>query len=394
MTPTPTKSLNVAVFVTVLLLLTLTATAQAVQSIKIGLNFPLTGDLKDMGITSREGAEIVRAEVNAEGGLLIGDKRYPVEFIYADNESNVEKAVSGALNLISRENVLGIIGPCASSNAIPVGGISESFKIPMVSSTSTNPKTTLKRPFVFRACFLDSFQGEAMARFATKEFKAEKAAVLFDSENAYPRGLAEFFKSAFEGIKGPGSVVAYESYEADDSDLSALLATIVKSDADVLFVPQYAHELPNILKQIRAAGWKKSVLGGDAWEASDLMENCGDLCKGLYFSSHFAAVGAKGIAGDFVERYQAQTKQSPTAFGALAYDATKLMLKAISRVDDFTGNLFIDRAAVKEQLASIQGFQGVSGIVNMNASGDPAKSAVVIRITENGEFESYSSEAP
>lgn len=371
-----------------------TGAAQGVETISIGFDLPLTGPLKDMGINSREGAELVLEEINREGGLLVAGTRYPVRFVYADNKSNVEGAVSGALNLISRDKVLGIVGPCASSNAIPVGGIADSFKTPMISPTSTNPKTTLNRPFVFRACFLDNFQGEAMARFATKEFKAQKAAVLYDIDNAYPKGLAEFFKSSFEKIKGTGSVVAFESYQSDAGNLSASLKRIVASGADVLFIPQYAHELPGILKQVRAAGWRKDILGGDGWEASDLMANCGDLCKGLYFSSHFGALGAKGSAGAFVERYQTRTKQLPTAFGALGYDATKLMLAAISRVDGLTGNLFTDRAKVKEQIAAFQGFEGVSGIVNMNASGDPAKSAVVLRITERGEFEAYATEAP
>ncbi len=390
----PTSHLKLPVFMMILLLSGFTAIAEATESIIIGLNLPLTGSLKDIGNHSREGAELVKEQVNAEGGLLVGGKRYPVKFVYADNKSNLESAVSGALNLISREKVLGIVGPCASSNAIPVGGISESFKAPMISPTSTNPKTTENRPFVFRACFLDNFQGEAMARFSIKEFKAEKAAVLYDIDNAYPKGLAEFFKYGFEKLKGEGSVVAFESYESDASDLSANLQRIVVSGADVLFVPQYAHELPNILAQVRAAGWKKEIMGGDAWEASDLMENCGDLCKGLYFSSHFGALGAKGKALAFVDQYQAKTRQSPTAFGALGYDATRLMLEAISQVDSLTGNLFADRAAIKEKLATIHGFEGVSGIVNMTPGGDPAKSAVVIRINDQGQFESYATEMP
>lgn len=372
----------------------LTAMAHAAEPIVIGLDLPLSGSLKDIGITSKEGAEIALEEINAAGGLLIGGTRHLVRFVYADNKSNVESAVAGALHMISREKVLGIVGPCASSNAIPVGGIAESFKTPMVSPTSTNPKTTQQRPFVFRACFLDNFQGEAMAKFAIKEFNAEKAAVIYDIDNAYPKGLAEFFKSSFEAKKGPGSVVAFESFETDASKLSASFKRIVDSGADVLFVPQYAHELPGILQQAKAAGWNKPVLGGDAWEASDLMANCGDLCKGQFFSSHFAAVGAKGKANDFVEKYTAKTGQLPTAFGALGYDATKFMLEAISRVDGFTGNLFTDRLKVKEQIAAARGFEGVSGTINMNESGDPAKSAVIIRINEQGQFEAYASESP
>ena len=367
--------------------------AQAAETIKIGINLPLSGGMKNLGSNSLEGAKIAKDEVNAQGGLLIGDKRYLVEFVEGDNQSNVEVAVREALSQISGENVLGIVGPIISSIAIPVGGISESFKISMISPTSTNPRTTQKRPFVFRACFLDDFQGEVMARFATRDLKAEKAAVLFDFDNAYPKGLAEFFKLSFEKEKGEGSVV-FESWESDASDLSQQIARIVESDADVLFVPQYSSELPNIFKQLEAGGWSKPVLGGDAWEASDLLEICGESCKGQYFSSHFAALGAKGMAGDFVKKFNEVNGSTPTAFGGLGYDSAKLLMEAISRIDSFSGNLFIDRAKIKEQMAAIKDFQGVSGVINMNPSGDPLKGAVIIRITDTGEFESYTTVNP
>jgi len=367
--------------------------AQAAETIKIGINLPLSGGMKDLGVNSLQGAEIAKDEVNAQGGLLIGGQRYLVEYVVGDNQSNVEVAVREALSQISGENVLGIIGPIISSIAIPVGGISESFKISMISPTSTNPRTTLKRPFVFRACFLDDFQGEVMARFAIRDLKAEKAAVLFDVENAYPKGLAEFFKLSFEKEKGEGSVV-FESWETDAGDLSQQIARIVDSGADVLFVPQYSNELPNIFKQLEAGGWDKPVLGGDAWEASDLIEICGDSCKGQYFSSHFAALGAQGMAGEFVKNFEAVNGTMPTAFGGLGYDSAKLLLEAVSRIDSFSGNMFIDRAKIKEQMAAIKGFQGVSGEVNMNPSGDPLKGAVIIRITDAGDFEAYTTVNP
>lgn len=368
--------------------------ALAADPIVIGLNLSLSGPRQASGISTRMGAEMLKEEINSEGGLLVGGTRHPVKFLYADNETGLEKAVSGALELISKQKVLGIVGPNSSSRAIPVGGIANSFKAPMISPTSTNPKTTTKRPFVFRACFLDDFQGEVMARFAVNEFKASKAAVLFDSENAYPKGLAEFFKSSFEKEKGSGSVVAYEFFESDYSDLSTNMKKIIESGADVLFLPQYSNELPSMLKQIRAAGWDKPVMGGDAWESSDLMEKCGDLCKGLYFSAHFGAFGAKGKARDFIDAYKAKYNQMPDGYSALGYDAANLLITAVSQLESIDKNLFVAREAVKEQLASIKEYEGVSGILNMNSSGDPSKSAVIIRITEDGAFESYATVEP
>ncbi|MGB3223856.1 MAG: ABC transporter substrate-binding protein [Desulforhopalus sp.] len=383
-------------FLTVLIVLSVgsVVVALAAEPILIGLNLPLSGPRETSGKSTRMGAELLKEEINGEGGVLVGGTRYPLKFIYADNETSLEKAVSGTLQLISKDRVLGVVGPNSSSRAIPAGGIAQSFKAPMISPTSTNPKTTTNRPFVFRACFLDDYQGEVMARFAVSEFKASKAAVLFDSENTYPKGLAAFFKSSFEKEKGAGSVVAYEFFKSDYSDLSSSMKKIMVSGADVLFVPQYSHELPSILKQIKAAGWEKPIIGGDAWESSDLNEKCGDLCKGLFFSAHFGAIGAKGKSKDFIDRYKAKYQQMPDGYSALGYDAANLLITAIAKLDSINKNIFVAREDVKNQLSSIKAYDGVSGVLNMNDSGDPSKSAIIIHITEDGQFESYATIAP
>ena len=379
---------------TLLLVGSFSPATHAAEAVLIGLNLPLSGSLRDLGEDTLAGAELLGSQINDQGGLLVGQTKYPVQFITVDNESNVEKSVSGALKLISHDKVLGIIGPNASSNAIPVGGICSSFKAPMITPTSTNPATTLNRPFVFRSCFLDDFQGEAMAKFAIKQFNAQKAAVLYDKDNAYSKGLAKFFKKSFEEQRGTGAVVVFADYQSNPSDLRSQLTTIVNSGAEVVFVPQFAHELPGILKQIRAAGWDKPVLGGDAWESSELMKNCGDLCKGLFFSSHFSPYGATGKSLTFVKDYEKKNGKLPTGFAALGYDATNLLLTAISKVNTLDIDLFELRTEIKEQIATIRDFEGVSGTINMNISGDPAKSAVIIRINDDGRFEAYGSENP
>lgn len=383
------------VLVTLLISFGFWSIAQAEQVIRIGLNLPLSGAREATGISSREGADLIKDQINDSGGLQVGGKKYKIEYVYADNESTPQGAVAATLKLITQDKVLAIVGPNASSNAIPAGNICESFKTPMVSPTSTNPKTTENRPFVFRACFLDNFQGEVMANFAVSEFKATKAAVLYNIASAYPKGLAEFFKSAFEAKQGAGSVVVSEGYLTNEGkDLSSYLDKIVASDADVLFLPQYAHEIPSLVRQARARGWTKPILGGDAWESSDLMANCGDLCKGLYFSSHFGAIGAEGKTQVFVEQYKAKTNQLPAGYAALGHDAAYLLLTAIGSMESLSEDLLENRATIKNKLASIKGFEGVSGTLDMNVAGDPLKSAVVILINNDGAFESYKTETP
>lgn len=265
----------------------------------------------------------------------------------------------------------------------------------MISPWSTNPKTTKDRPYVFRSCFLDPFQGPVAANFATEEFKAKKAAVLYDIASDYPKGLAEFFKEAFEKVHGPGSVVAFETFTTKDRDFSAQLTKIVKSGADVLFVPQYYDEVPLIVKQAHELGWKKPIMGSDSWGSAELMNLCGDDCKGLFFSTHYAAAGAQGATKEFIDKYKTKYGYVPDDVGALTWDATRLMIQAVQNTGvPLSGDMKKNRDAIKDQLAKIKDFDGITGKMTFNPEGDPSKCAVVVKISNTGEFEFYKSVCP
>jgi branched-chain amino acid transport system substrate-binding protein len=382
-----------AVFVFAVVL-ALSPLAWSGDTIKIGFNIPLTGDAPKVGECSKYAAEMRAEEINSGGGLKVGGKCYKLEFIYTDNESKAESATAAALKLIVQDEVLGIIGPQASKQAIPAGEVSNDNKTPMISPWSTNPKTTENRPYVFRACFLDQFQGPVVANFASEEFGARKAAVLYDIGSDYPKGLAEFFKQAFERINGPGSVVAFETFSTKDVDFSAQLTNIVRSNADVLFTPQYYNEVPLIVKQARELGWDKPILGSDSWGSAELMNLCGNACRGYFFSTHYAAAGAKGATKEFIDKYRAKYGYVPDEVAALTWDAINLMCVAICNTGGLSGNIEKDRDAVKDQLARIKDFEGITGKMTFTTGGNPAKCAVIVKINGKGEFEFYKSVCP
>jgi branched-chain amino acid transport system substrate-binding protein len=364
------------------------------DTIKVGFNIPLTGDIPKVGESSKFAAEMLKDQINGAGGLKVGDKTYKLEFIYEDNESKAESATAAALKLITEDGILAMIGPQASKQAIPAGEVANDNKTPMISAWSTNPQTTEGRPYVFRACFLDPFQGPVAAKFVTEEFGAKKAAVLYDIASDYPKGLAEYFKQAFEKIHGPGSVVAFETFTTKDRDFSAQLTNIVKSGADVLFVPQYYDEVPLIVQQAQQLGWKKPIMGSDSWGSAELMKLCGDACKGYYFSTHYAASGAKGATKEFIDKYKAKYGYVPDDVAALTWDATNLLFQAIKNTKGLTGNIDKDREAVRNQLAQVKDFEGITGKMTFNSTGDPIKCAVVVKINDQGEFEFYKSACP
>jgi branched-chain amino acid transport system substrate-binding protein len=367
---------------------------QAEQTIKIGINAPLTGDIPKVGEGTKFAAQMWLEDVKAAGGLAVGGKKYPVELVIEDNESKAESAVKVATKMITEDGVLVMVGPQASKQAVPAGGIAENYKTPMITPWSTNPDTTKDRPFVFRACFLDPFQGPVLANFITDEFKFKKTAVLYDVASDYPKGLAEFFKKAWEELHGPGSVVAYESFTTKDTDFSSQLTKINSSGAEVLFTPQYYNEVALIVQQAHQLGWKKPIVGSDSWGSAETVNLCGKDCYGLFFSTHYAAAGATGATKAFIDRYQKKHGYVPDDVAALTWDAMLLVQKSIEDSGAITGDLNKDRDSVRSAMGRIKKFKGITGEMTFSGSGDPSKCAVIVRISDKGEFEFYKSACP
>jgi branched-chain amino acid transport system substrate-binding protein len=367
---------------------------KAPESIKIGINAPMTGDIPKVGEGSKFAAQMWLEDVNAAGGIEVGGKKFKVELVIEDNESKAESAVKVATKMITEDEVLVIVGPQSSKQAIPAGGVANNYKTPMISPWSTNPDTTKDRPFVFRGCFLDPFQGPVLANFIKEEFGYTKAAVLYDVASDYPKGLAEFFKEAWEKINGAGSVVAFESFTTKDVDFSSQLTKIRNSGAQVLFTPQYYNEVALIVKQAHELGWDKPIVGSDSWGSAELIEHCGDDCDGLFFSTHYAAAGAKGATKEFIDRYNKEHGYVPDDVGALTWDALRIVQKAIESSGKITGNIEKDRQAVRDALAEIKEFDGITGQMTFTEDGDPLKCAVIVKISDKGEFEFYKSACP
>jgi branched-chain amino acid transport system substrate-binding protein len=358
------------------------------KAIRIGFNLPLTGDIPKVGESSKFAAEMLKEAVNAEGGLLVDGVRRPLEFIYEDNESKAESAVNAALKLMEQDGVVAIIGPNSSKQAVPAGGTCNDNACPMISPWSTNPDTTKDRPWVFRAAFLDPFQGPVAANFATKTFKAKNAAVLFDISNDYSKGLAEIFRETWEKKHGEGSVTAFESHGTKDQDFSAQLTKIINADPkpDFIFVPDNYNQVALIVKQAHDLGWQGPFMGADAWGSAELMELCGKDCIGQYFSTHYAAAGAKGKTKEFIDEYKAKYDYVPDDVAALTWDAVNLVLQAIQSAPTYSTDPVKEREIIRDSLSKISSFEGITGSMSFDDQGDPIKCAVIVRISEDGQF--------
>ncbi|OGP81242.1 MAG: branched-chain amino acid ABC transporter substrate-binding protein [Deltaproteobacteria bacterium RBG_16_64_85] len=358
--------------VAVMALLLAGCKAPPAKEIKIGLITPLTGDVKTYGESVKNSFEIAVEEANKAGGVA-GMK---IVTVVVDDRNDPTEASNAANLLIHQEKVKVIIGSVTSKASIPVSDLAQSSRIPTISPTATNPKVTVadgkRKDFVFRSCFIDPFQGKVMAKFARETLSKEKAAVLYDASNDYSKGIAEYFSDAFK-LMG-GKVVAYESYGKDDVDFSALLTKVRASGADVLFLPDYYNKVGLIAKQSMEKGIRATMIGPDGWDSPDLVKVAGDAIEGGYFSNHYSPDDTRPEVVAWVKKYKEKFGQTPDALGTLAYDGTNLMLEAIRKANSD------DPVKIRETLASIKGFKGVTGESAMDDNGNAIKSAVILQI--------------
>ncbi len=354
-----------------------------INEIRIGVIASITGSIPNVGKSTVEAAQMAAQEINDAGGLEVAGKKYTVTLVIEDDQDKAETAVAVAEKLINQEYVVALIGPQASRNAIPVSNVAEKAHIPMISPWSTNPDTTTDKQYVFRVAFIDPFQGQVMARFSFEELNATKAAVLYDIASPYNKGIAEIYKQVFEAAGG--KVVAFESYTTGEVDFTKQLEKIKNSGAEILFLPNYENEVPLQAEQAHQIGLDIPFIGSDAW-GTIAPENRAAL-EGAYFSTHYAPDIADEPARTFIENYTKKYSHTPDDVAALTYDAFGLLFEAIQSQG------LAEPEAIRTGLAGIESFLGVTGNMKYSGSGDPIKSAVVLRVV-NGEFVFYKLATP
>jgi branched-chain amino acid transport system substrate-binding protein len=346
--------------------------------LKIGLVAPLTGDVKTFGESSKNGFSLAVDEANAKGGIL-GKK---IETVIADDKNDPTEASNAGSKLINQDMAKFIIGSVSSKCSIPLSEICQSSGVVMITPTSTNPKVTVRddgsrKDYIFRACFIDPFQGTVTAKFALENDKAKTAAVLYDVGNDYTKGLAEYFKKAF--TDGGGKVLVYESYTKDDVDFSALLTKVKQAKPDVIFLPDYYNKVGLIAKQARQIGIDAPLLGGDGWDSPDMLKIAGDAIYGGCFTNHYSPQDPSPEVQEWVKKYEAKYGFKPDALATLAYDATNMLIEGIRRAGSLDAN------KVRAALAALKNFKTVSGEVSIDNSGNPVKNAVILKYVPTGQ---------
>lgn len=367
------KSARISALVLMLLSLALVAAfpgLAAEEPISIGADLELSGAISAAGLDCAKAAALAFEQVNARGGLL----GRPVKLITFDNQSDPAEAMTGASKLITQDRVVALIGPVTSTNSLSAGPVAKDRGIPMITPAATNPKVTQVSEFIFRACFIDDFQGEVMAAFALRSLKVKRAAIFIDQSSDYSKGLARFFKQKFTALGG--TIVTEQGFMPEDRDFTAQLRAAKAEKAQVIYAPCYYEPAGIITRQARQAKMMIPILGGDGWDFPNELTkaaNPKDLNQ-IYYTNHYSSDATSPQNREFVKAYKARYGQVPTSLSALGYDAATLLIDAIRRA----GNA--DPRSIREALASTPGFPGVTGRIRFDRSRNPIKSAVVVQL--------------
>jgi branched-chain amino acid transport system substrate-binding protein len=344
------------------------------STIQIGFFGDLSGPTFNFGQSAMNGVLMAADEINQAGGIN-GRK---LDIVMEDDKGSPELAALVTGKLIDRDKVIAIIGAGASGNSLAAAPKAQSAHIPLIAPSSTNPAVTQAGDYIFRACFIDAFQGEVMAKFAANTLKAKKAAIMLDFNSPYSRGLTEFFEFSF--AKLDGRIVIKQSYSQGDADYRGQLSAIKAANPDVVYIPGYYGDVAIIARQARQLGLTVALLGTDGWDAPELWELGGDALNGCYISNHYSVDDPSETIQKFVRDYRQRFGNlPPDAHAALAYDALRFLAEALRKAGT------TERQKLRDALAETKNFQGVTGIISMDRDRNAVKPAVILKL-EDGRY--------
>lgn len=345
------------------------ASSSGASPLRVGLVGALTGTEAQLGQSIRDGALLAIEAANAAGGVA----GRPVELRAYDTQGRPEEAASATVRLVRQDGALFIVGADTSSSTLALAPVASGAKVPVVSPSATSPRVTKEGgSYVFRVCFVDSFQGAALAAFA-RSLGLSRMAVLTDMKSDYSVGLARAFSERFQSLGG--TVVADETYGKGDSDFRAQLTHLKGLHPEGLFVPGYYTDAAAIARQARQLGLTVPLLGGDGWDSvSELVALGGQAVEESQFTTHFSPDSPSPAVQAFLRDFQARFGHPPESGAALGYDAARVGLAALGRTGGTSG------AALRDALAQTSGFDGVTGRITLGPDRDAVKSALVLKI--------------
>ncbi len=343
------------------------------DTIRVGEYGSMTGQTSAFGKATDEGVKLAVEEINNKGGIN-GKK---IEIVGPEDTASIQQQGEIAVKRLLEKKVVAVIGEVSSGISMAGGPVCQQAQIPMVSPSSTNEKVTQIGDYIFRVCFIDSFQGAVLAKFAKDTLKANTAAVMYDAGAPYSVGIRDEFIKSFTG-RG-GKIVAETSFGTEDKDFKAPLTKIKAANPDVIVVGSYYTQGGTILKQARDLGINAPLLGGDGWDDAQFHTYAGKSVGNAYMSTHASMEDPSTVIQTFVKAFEGKFGEKPNALAALGYDSMMVLADAIKKAKSLSG------PDLRDALAQTKDFEGVTGKITINANRDAEKGAVIMEVT-NGTF--------
>lgn len=345
------------------------------ETIKIGVFEPLSGKEKNHGELEKRGIELAH-ELFPE---ILGKK---VELVYADNQSDVDVAGAVAQELVEKK-VSVVLGSHDSTLSLAGGEYFEKAKIPAIAITATNPLVTSSYEYYFRTCFVESFQGVALAKYAVENMGYKKAAIFRDADDDYAAAIAQTFSDKFTALAEDENAIAKViEYKENEKNFKPQLQQVKASGAEVILLASKVDNAITIMKQAEEMGLQVAFFGTDDWETEDFVKAGGKAVEGAVFSTFFDPdAGITENTNVFLKAYREKYgEETPESDVALGFDAYLLALNAIG-----TAGTSVHGDAIKDALLATKDFPGAAGKITIDDNGDPIKSVVIKTIT-NGKF--------
>lgn len=337
------------------------------KTLKIGFNFEETGDVASYGTAEQKAAKLAVDEINKAGGV---DGKQ-IEVTDKDNKSELSEASTVSTNLVTQAKVNAIIGPATSGGTGAAITNAAKASVPLVTPSGTQDDLTKGQDYLFRATFIDSFQGKILSKYVTDNLKAKKVVLYYDNSSDYAKGIAKAFQEEYKG-----EIVATETFASKDTDFQAALTKFKGKDFDALVVPGYYTEAGKIVNQARGIGIDKPIVGGDGFNSEEFISQATPAAAtNVYYVSGYSTSGdMTAKAKKFLEAYKAKYNEEPSMFSALAYDSVYMVAEASKGAKNSVD--------IKENLAKLKGFEGVTGSITMDKNHNPVKSALMIGLKD------------
>jgi branched-chain amino acid transport system substrate-binding protein len=345
------------------------------DTIKIGFLGALTGDVAMFGKPTLEGMKMAAEDLNAAGGVL-GKK---IEIVEADNRGDKQEGASVTQKLISRDNVIAIVGDPTTGITKVAAPIAQKAQVLLLSAGATGPGVVENGDFIFRNTLLDSVAIPACIDYFANDLKYRKVAIITSDNNDYSVGFSQTFR---DSAKGKGiEIVADEKVKDGDKDFSGQVTNIKARKPDVIFFSGYYTEGALIMKEARKQGVKANMFGGDGLFSPEFIKLGGSSVEGSMSALGFAPEQASAETAKFIEAFKKKFNGAlPGLFDAQGYDGVMMIADAIKRANSADPKVF------KTAMASTKNFQGVSGTITIRANREPVKTPLCLLEVKNGSF--------